>query len=426
MEHPLEQERRDLCAIAQAMTELVPSLAPRLKAWRDHLADGLGAAHAPLAAESVLEEAVRALRHVWLEAAASSTSRTYRSPAEDENTVTPAGRFHNFGYERDLQPVSLEERCARFFPPPPRGWTSKHVLFSSGQAAMNAVLTLLSSAAPLRLSYQGCYFETAELLALYKSRFVPAPSEEAEILIAEPVWCDGARFGTTPPQWVAALANRAHAKAIVIDSTLAGLDDGLNGLLSALARPLPVFRLHSGLKLFEGGLELADVGIVSVHGPAGHDPMQADELRRIRTLHGAGLSFADVAALELPLFLDPAATRSYEDAIFRNNAALADAARSNPAFAVAYPSGSSPMGRAPYVIFNLTAPSLYDGLDEKVGREAARRGLSFTRGGSFGFRGHRFETVRPEGKPPFLRVAMGKREGPSARGICEFFREFSP
>jgi len=421
MEHPLDQERRDLCAIARTMTELVPSLTPRLNAWQDHLADGLSGAATPLAAESVLDAAVRALRHVWLEAAASSTSRTYRSPAENENTVTPAGRFHNFGYERDLQPVSLEDRCARFFGAPPRGWTGKHVLFSSGQAAMNAVLTLLSAAAarPLRFSHQGCYFETADLLALYKASFLPTPSEDAEILIAEPVWCDGRRFGAEPPHAIAALANRAHAKAIVIDSTLAGLDDGLNTLLSALARPRPVFRLHSGLKLFEGGLELADVGIVSVYGPAGHDPAEAEELRRIRTLQGAGLSFADVAALELPLFLDPAATRSYQNAVFRNNAALADAARTNPAFTVSHPG-------APYVIFNLASPSLYDGLDDRIGQETARLGLSFIRGGSFGFRGHRFETVRPDGKPPFLRVAMGKRAGPSAAGICEFFRAFAP
>lgn len=84
-----------------------------------------------------MADVVRALRHVWLEAAASSTSKTYRSPAEDERTVAPAGRFHNFSYERDLQPTSLEARCARFFAPPPPGWTAAHVLFSSGQAAIN-------------------------------------------------------------------------------------------------------------------------------------------------------------------------------------------------------------------------------------------------------------------------------------------------
>jgi hypothetical protein len=206
----------------------------------------------------------------------------------------------------------------------------------------------------------------------------------------------------------------AHATSIIVDSTLAGLDDGLNDLLSALDGPKEVFRLHSGLKLFQAGLELADVGIVSIYGsPAG------DELRRIRTLQGSGLRFADVAALELPVFLDPAATRAYEDAVFRHNAALARAARDNPALKVAYPAGQH---RAPFVIFNLPSAASFDGLDEKIAAEAARRSLVFTKGGSFGFRGHRFETVHPEGKPPFLRVALGKRGGPSLEGIWELFR----
>jgi hypothetical protein len=216
------------------------------------------------------------------------------------------------------------------------------------------------------------------------------------------------------------LATRARAErtaGIIVDSTLAGLDDGLNALLGGLDTGQEVFRLHSGLKLFQAGLELADVGIVSLYGSTA-----ADALRRIRTLQGTGLHFAEVAALELPLFLDPVSTRDYEGAIFAHNALLADAARGNRAFTVAFP-GARP---APFVVFNLPPEKSYDGLDEKIAAEAAGRSLVFIKGGSFGFRGHRFETVRPEGKPPFLRVAMGKRAGASLDGILELFRTFAP
>jgi hypothetical protein len=415
----LEDEHKDLVAIAKMMAEVVPGLAARLNVWRDHLEKGLDAASAPFAVENTLEEAVLALRHVWLEAAASSTSWSYRSPFEGEKTTTPTGRFHNFGYERDLQPTALETRCANFFDSPPPGWRQEHVLFSSGQAAMNALLTLLGARQEraLRLRLDGCYFETVALLGLHRGRFDTASHDSADIVIAEPVWYDGVRFGTVPLQGVATRANLERTASIIVDSTLAGLDDGLNELLFALDGTQTVFRLHSGLKLFQAGLELADVGIVSIYGA----PM-GDALRRIRTLHGSGLRFADVAALELPLFLAPAATRRYENAIFENNAALAAAARDNPAFAVGYPIGGR---RAPFVIFNLPAPSC-NGLDEKIAAEAARRSLVFIKGGSFGFRGHRFETVRPEGKPPFLRVALGKRGGPSREGILELFRTFVP
>jgi len=74
------------------------------------------------------------------------------------------------------------------------------------------------------------------------------------------------------------------------------------------------------------------------------------------------------------------------------------------------------------VIFNLHDASAYENLDERLSDEARKRGLVFDKGCSFGFRGHRFETVRPEVGPPFLRVAMGRRGGPSFEGILRLFR----
>lgn len=103
----LDEDRAELRGIASSMESAVPQLAERLGLWHDFLAEGTKAAVSPLAAEDVLEQATRALRHIWLQAAASSTSKSYRSPTEDERTVTPVGRFHNFGYERDLQPDAL-------------------------------------------------------------------------------------------------------------------------------------------------------------------------------------------------------------------------------------------------------------------------------------------------------------------------------
>lgn len=412
----LDEDRAELLGIASSMESAVPQLAERLGLWRDFLAEETMGAVSPFAAEDVLEQATRAVRHIWLQAAASSTSKSYRSPTEDERAVTPTGRFHNFGYERDLQPDALERRCARFFAAPPSGWRQDHVLFSSGQAAMTAILTLLSSrnATALRLRHEGCYFETVNLLSLFAGRFESVSGQDADVVIVEPVWCDGRVFGTEPFAQLAAHAPFGAMQSIIVDSTLVGLDDGLNELLSSLRPNLEVIRVHSGLKLFQIGLELADVGIVSVYGTS-----SGDALRRIRTLQGAGLRFADVAALELPLFLDPGATRQYEDAVFAHNRALARAARANPAFNVSYSWDTKP---APFVIINLRDAAAYENLDQRICDEVRRRGLVFAKGGSFGFRGHRFETVRPEVGPPFLRVAMGRRGGPSLEGILELFR----
>jgi len=411
----LDEDRAELRGIASSMESAVPQLAERLGLWHDFLAEGTKAAVSPLVAEDVLEQATRALRHIWLQAATSSTSKSYRSPTEDERTVTPVGRFHNFGYERDLQPDALERRCRKFFAVPPSGWPQDHVLFSSGQAAMTAVLTLLFSRQDraISLHHDGCYFETVNLLELFAGRFQRAGGQNAEVVVVEPVWCNGTLFGTVPFASIVA-ETTGVAQSIVVDSTLAGLDDGLNDLLSRLRPDREVIRVHSGLKLFQAGLELSDVGIVSIYGAS-----SGDALRRIRTLQGAGLRFADVAALELPLFLDPDTTRRYEDAVFTHNRALAHTARANPAFDVSYSGDTRP---APFVIFNLHDASAYENLDKRICDEAQKRRLVFDKGGSFGFRGHRFETVRPEVGPPFLRVAMGRRGGPSFEGILGLFR----
>jgi len=413
------EERVALIQIAETMKQSVPQLAARIGPWGDDLEVELKEAASHFHCEVALERATRALRHIWLETAASSTSKSYRSPAQNEHAITPRGRFHKFGYERGLQPDALEQRCERFFVPPPEGWGQDHVLFSSAQAAMVAVLTLLASRPGVSpgLRHEGCYFETVDLLALFANRLLRETSLPANVVIAEPVWCDGERFGRAVFTDLAKRALLDGTQSIVVDSTLVGLDDNLNELLAGLSPSINVFRIHSGLKLFQAGLELADIGIVSIYGAE-----LGDELRRIRTLHGAGLRFSDVAALELPLFLDAAATRRYENAIFAHNAALAKTANDNRAFKVSYP---LPPQRAPFVMFNLPSVGCYEQFDERIMGLAARRGLTLDKGGSFGFRGHRFETVRPEGKPPFLRVAMGARGGPSINGIIELFSKLT-
>lgn len=72
-------------------------------------------------------------------------------------------------------------------------------------------------------------------------------------------------------------------------------------------------------------------------------------------------------------------------------------------------------------------PKKYEALATVIAHESELRGLLFDRGGSFGFRGHRYEIVTPvpgRGRP-FLRVAMGARDGPSFRGIVELMRELA-
>ena len=64
---------------------------------------------------------------------------------------------------------------------------------------------------------------------------------------------------------------------------------------------------------------------------------------------------------------------------------------------------------------------------EIVDTEVRRRGLHATQGGSFGFRGHRYELIEPtrDDGVPFLRVALGFRGGRSLEGLIALFRELA-
>lgn len=374
----------------------------------------------PFACEQKLEAASRRLRADWLRLVAAETSRVLRSPTEVEAHAL-ARRHDAFGYERDFEPEALEARCTEFFPAH-EGWASQQVLFSSGQAALASILWTLgeSSADKLAIAHQGSYFETRELCA---RGCAPADLLSATCVVAEPIACDGA-FSSSD---VAALASQLTrpGQVLVVDETLTAPQSRLPAILEAAPGSLMVVSLVSGLKLMQQGLELANVGIVSGYA---RDESRAHafgkDLKRMRTLTGAGLRFVDALALEAPFFLDRGATEAYASRVFAHNGALARRiADNNRLFEPICHPALNDEGVAPYCALRLAQRSDADGLKRLVAtleREAARRQLLFDRGGSFGFRGHRFELIEPEtGEAPFLRIAMGYRAGWSCEGVIE-------
>lgn len=379
----------------------------------------------PVAAELGFERAARRLRAGWLRSVAAETSRVLRSPTEREMARLEHSRHDAYGYERDFQPETLEARCQAFFGPPPAGWATAHVLFSSGQAALATILLQLAETRPgkLRMAHVGSYFETRDLA----NRVCTLVDQTAlaDCIVLEPIACDG-RFTTHDPAVVAqGLTDR---QTLVVDETLSAPATRLPDILRHVyARGAAVIRLVSGLKLLQQGLELANVGIVSMFGrDADKTAALAEGLRRCRTLTGAGLRFVDALALEAPFFLDRDATQAYADRVFAHNAALARAvAAQNRLF--------EPLSMAdsvgPYCAFKLASGNGVAALEafaDGVEREAKARGLLFERGGSFGFRGHRYEVIEPEThEPPFLRIAMGARDDHSCQGIITLIAEFA-
>lgn len=376
--------------------------------------------------EVALDAAALELRRLWLARAHQPADATLKSPCEGVTARMPDGGRVSFGYERDLDASVLERRS----PPDhavPAGWVSTRVVCRSGQAALACLLHLVTSMATssraLAVHHAGRYFETASLLDLWpRCALAPAASQaEVDVLVAEPVHCDG-RFGVADP----ARLPRAQ-RALLLDTTLVGPRVELAPWLAQVDGPLAaVFR--SGLKLDQAGLELANVGVVQllVRRDAGLDiDATADALRRIRGLTGSGLTLDELAALSAPWFLDRTYLERYSDAVFANNAGLARAIGCDaPLFDDGcHPSLIAADAVAPFCALRLREGGLdaHRRLLEIVETGIARRGLAVARGGSFGFRGPRYELIEPEpgAGTPFLRVALGFRGGASCQGMVD-------
>lgn len=383
---------------------------------------------APIDVELGFEQAARRLRAGWLRSVAAESARVMRSPTEREVERLERSRHDAYGYERDFQPESLEARCEDFFGPPLLGWTAAHVLFSSGQAALATILLHLAEQRPgkLAVAQVGAYFETRELVERACIRVEEVA--DADCIIVEPIACDG-RFSTHDPAAIARHLNSGHT--LVVDETLSAPKSLAPAILKeARGTGAAVVRLVSGLKLLQQGLELANVGIVSVFAEDnGRLAALADGVKRCRTLTGAALRFVDALALEAPFFLDRSATDAYAGRIFAHNAALAEAAMArNRLFK---PMGETELAgtAAPYCAFELARANTVGALEalaSRIEREAKARGLLLERGGSFGFRGHRFEVIEPEtGEAPFLRMALGARDDHSCGGAIALMAEIA-
>ena len=380
--------------------------------------------------EDDLEAAALSLRRAWFERAHKPADATLKSPCSGTTVPMPGGDTVQFGYERDLD-VSMLEKRGDLDHPTPDGWTSSRVLCRSGQSTLSCLLHLVTSSsvtsAPLTLHHAGRYFESKALLDVWPRQVfhpVTAVAAEVDVLLGEPVFCEG-RFGVSDPR-----ALPRARRALLLDTTLVGATVDLAPWFDRFDGPLvAVFR--SGLKLDQAGLELANVGIVQLFVREGSGVAAADNLRRIRGLTGSGLTLDELAALSAPWFLDRTYLKDYTAAIFAHNAALGRAiGRESAVFEEhSHPSLVRAGAEAPFCAVRLRGG---DGIAHRrlvdiVDAEIGRRGLRVTPGGSFGFRGHRYELLEPEHDDgvPFLRVALGFREGRTLQGLITLFGELA-
>lgn len=435
-----EAELDDLSQLAKDLRAHFPQSASFLRNWnRQCAALARSQPSSTLWGEAALDDLATGLRKICLRVANFYSVRVYRSPPDHQMPRTAEERPLDFGYERDIHPTALEARGGTAI----SGWQRQQVLFSSGQSALQAILLAARRLAPrgeaCSLMHLGSYFETDDLIRLLAGAGLfdisPPPQGAAKIVIYEPVHC-------TPEGLAQVDADRAmlsragnplrEAKVVICDTTLCRERFDLQDILDAVKGHIPaalVVLFRSGLKLDQAGLELANVGIVTVLDNGDPDSGAArgfaKELRHIRTLTGSGLRFEDINALSAPWFLGPD-SHLYADRVFANNARLAEAFRERGDLILSHPGRADPGKVAPFCLLQLPQADgeAHRQMETRIENEARRRGILLQRGGSFGFRGHRYQAIVPAEGRPFIRLALGARHDASAARIIEMINDF--
>ena len=451
--HRLAAECDRLIALAEGMPAVAERRSAISGAWYGQLFE---LTQAPLLetphGERALDALVTQLRRVWMATAHEHADLTYRSPNADVRTLLPSRTKFTYSYERSIEHNPLEARLPAYHPVP-AGWSARHLLFSSGMAALSGVMQTLpallapSTSSPSLLA-AAAYFETHDLLALgahgCTSRIVgddaafaaACSARPPDVAFVEPIVYDSWLRPFDVQRAAQTLAALETPPVLIIDSTLVGPSLPMSRILDE-APTLPlVVQASSGLKLDQAGLELANVGIVSLYAPSTREAQlvaAADRLTFVRRLNGTALTIDTVALLDVPFFLDAATFYDYCSAVFTHNARLAQAVSSGGIFeTIAHPALDTrnlPWAQSPFVFFHLRDddPARYADLERLVVELAAARGLALERGGSFGFRGHRCEAVNLAGgaRKGVFKVALGARSGPSVDGIITLFADIA-
>jgi len=299
------------------------------------------------------------------------------------------------------------------------------LIFRSGMSAIASLWLVLEKLVqgPLEVATLGRYFETLFLQQVLQAptRFQETPLPQAPIVMAESVGYD---WELTPLD----LGSLSQAQIVILDTTLTGQ----RLTISQLPRAPLVIRLFSGIKLDQQGLELENCGALLLAGSPQAVKLMAQSLRAVRTCAGSEPSALERRRLAPPFVFDPQLAQAHQDAVFSNNAWLAQRltqVQGGLLARVVHPSlgNSQDWACAPFVVLHLKDSSIeaHRQLTAVLEYEAQRRKLPLGRGASFGFLDHRHEFVIPvlrENRALF-KVAMGARQGDPREAIGQLLLE---
>ena len=474
---PCKAECKHLIALANALAAVLKT-SSFPGTWRARADALLRSTHLEtLEGEQALEHLALDLRRRWLHETHSGSGAYMMSPPHGQKKHLPNTARIGYPYDRWLKPRWLELRL-NAHRPAPEGWASRSLLFANGMAAITTVLQVYRAFAPrmwpkdggkkpLSLHWFGGYFEIIKALQLIcDNRFQGRKHVQqrtlhdvvehgnADVILIEPVAADFDLEVFDLEAFIAAWKRRRTKRpcTIIVDASLSGSTFPLETLCKELHADPPALVIHirSGLKLDQEGLELANVGLLTIWAPDHDGPDSLERLDQVehslqvaRTTLGASLSQDEYAALSASFFLDRQSLTNHASAVFDNNRKLAHTLAkalkqkdgkqtggllTHVAHPCLAPGSDRSWAEAPFVNIGYRPDNASSRafLRAVLEFEASTRKLCLQSGSSFGFRAHRFEMGFARGlKHKTLRVAMGARKGPSCDGVIALFEELA-
>lgn len=320
-------------------------------------------------------------------------------------------------YDRSFSPESIEKLFML-----KNSYIKKDscIVFNSGMAALNSAITIAHNIVRGPINTYFAYFETESLLREIVRDFQRNDTAQEfnsnlrknNIAFLENPICSMDKYNINYNDLYNTLSLDKHKiYVLVVDSTLELEEDSNFFKLLKLPYPVIIFKLRSGQKLDQLGLELTNIGIVEVYSNVSdeHHHFITELLRNYRTVSGMSVNTDTYFRLSTKV-INMEDIKKYKRAIQRNAYSMFTeiSNKDSNLFNIKYKIGM------PFIY--LTPKSSHFDLklwiDNLIKSVSSKEGY-IPYGTSFGFRHTRLEIIDNSVSNPFVRLSPGKYLGPS-------------
>lgn len=383
----------------------------------------------------------------------------YRSPEQTNNNMNfIKERIGNdFVYERSLKCTDIEKKYTKKIDGH-KDWINETLIMNSGMSCISNCFTILISSilkknSKIKVLMMPGYFETTELLSLYRKEIELVICETLEnfykviregdydLVFIEPVTFSIDMNTVDIQELLSAILSgikKNKMRFFIFDNTLINNINFPIKLIQEVLSHIPnviVYCIQSLLKLNQVGLEFANGGVMQISCNKNYLEdteyyKLIEKSKSIRDIFGQTPNSNQLSLLSNEFIFDEGITQLYTDRIFMNNHKVARYLYDKSDFnKVTHPSlnskNFSSINAAPFIILELKDSSLknYLKFTTLIKKENQYYKLGCNYGTSFGFQNTRYDVIeydRHSGKS-FLRLSIGAFDENNIDEIAELF-----